>query len=215
MLFRSIETRFVLPVASFVLLMASAGFPLLLRVKWVSLPIFAAVLAYNLACGWWVGTMFRHDPRMEVLELARTEVRPQDAVEVSGSIPRLQDLPDKNLHMFRIPGRIEVSATFARIFAGDEKIQEAMERWNTKEGPEWFTPAARRQRNPDWIFWSSIDLDQAVKNEYESLLKDSSDYQMIYDNTSPEFPWWTYPRFTEFIRNRVTVWKKVPAALRP
>ena len=211
--FPRIETRFVLPLAPFALLMASAGYAILLRAKWVTVPVVAAVLAYNLACGWWVGIMFRKDPRMEVLELAKTQVNAQDAVEVSRSIPQIQDLPGKNLKVIRIPNAIGISANFSKIFARDEQIQGSMSRWQTKEGPEWFTAGARRERNPDWIFWSSIDLEPANQNEYEALYKGGSGYQVIYDKTSPTFPWWTYPHRTEFLRNRVTVWKKASAQL--
>jgi len=211
--FPRIETRFVLPTAPFALLMASAGFAILLRAKWLTVPVVAAVLCYNLACGWWVGTMFRQDPRMVALEIARTQVRAQDTVEVSRSIPRIQDLPGKNLKVFKMPNCIEITASFSKIFAGDQQMQGMMGRWMTKERPEWFAPPARAERNPDWIFWSSIDLEHIVQNEYEALFKDGSGYQVVYDATSPKFPWWTYPRYTEFIRNRVTVWKKAPAAL--
>ena len=211
--FPRLETRFVLPAAPFVLLMASAGFAVLLRARWLTVPVFSAVLAYNLVCGWWVGNIFRNDPRMEALELARDEVAARATVEVSRSIPRLQDLPDMDLKVIRMPNGIEMSANFSKIFAEDEQIQEAMERWQTKEGPEWFTPQARSERNPDWIFWSSIDLERVVQNEYEALSKAGSGYTVVYDKSSPQFPWWTYPRYTEFIRNRVTIWKKAPAAL--
>jgi len=210
--FPRLETRFVLPVAPFALLMAAAGFATLLRAKWLTVPVVAAVLCYNLVCGWWVGTMFREDPRMVALEIARTEVQARDTVEVSRSMPRIQDLPGKNLTVFRMPNGIEMSATFSKIFAGDEQMQGLMERWRTKEGPEWFTARARAERNPDWIFWSSNDLERIVQDEFEALFKDGSGYRVVYDNTSPKFPWWTYPRYTEFLRNRVTVWKKAPAA---
>ena len=43
--------------------------------------------------------------------------------------------------------------------------------------------------------------------------KGGSGYQVIYDKTSPEFPWWTYPHSTEFLRTRVTVWEKTSAQL--
>jgi hypothetical protein len=179
----------------------------------LTVPAFAAVIAYNLVCGWWVGNMFRSDPRMEALALAGREVGVHATVEVSRSIPRLQDLPGMDLRVIRIPNGIEMSANFSKIFAGDDEIQEAMDRWQTKEGPEWFTPRARRERNPDWIFWSSIDLERIVQNEYEALSKDGSGYAVVFDKSSPPFPWWTYPRYTEFIQNRVTIWKKSSAAL--
>ena len=211
--FPRLETRFVLPAAPFVLLMASAGFAALLRARWLTGPVFAAVLAYNLACGWWVGNIFRNDPRMEALELARNEVGARETVEVSRSIPRLQDLPGMNLNVIRMPNGIEMSANFARMFAGDGQIQDAMKRWSTKEGPEWFSHEARAARNPDWIFWSTIDLEAVVRPQYEALFQKDSGYGVVFDRTSPAFPWWSYPRNTEFLRSRTTVWKKIQTSL--
>ena len=207
------ETRFVLPTAPFALLLASAGFPILLRAKWLTVPVVVAVLCYNLVCGWWVGTIFRQDPRMVAIEIAREQVGAQDTVEVSRSMPRIQDLPGKNLKVIRMPNGIEMTANFSRIFAEDDQMKGLLGRWQTNEGPEWFSPTARGERNPDWIFWSSIDLERLIQGEYEALFKDGSGYRVVYDAPSPKFPWWTYPRYTEFIRNRVTVWKKAPAAL--
>jgi hypothetical protein len=86
----------------------------------------------------------------------------------------------------------------------------SVDRWESKADIEWFSPEARKARNPGWIFWSTIDLENAVRERYEALFQKGSGYDVVFDATSPEFPWWSYPRRTEFLRSRVTVWKKTP-----
>ncbi len=211
--FPRIETRFVLPAVPFALILGAAGFPVFLRAKFVAIPVFAIVLAYNLACGWWVGNMFRKDPRMEALAFAGQHLASDATVEISGSVPRVQDLPGRRLTIIKIPTGIERDAKFSRIFAGDKQIQEAMKRWAAKEGPEWFTKEARLGRHPDWIFWSTIDLEEIVKPQYEALFQKGSGYQVVFDGSSPDFPWWCYPKHTEFVRSRTTVWEKTPPTL--
>jgi hypothetical protein len=211
--FPRVETRFVLPATVFALILGSAGFPLLLRARFLTVPVFAIVLAYNLACGWWVGNIFRKDPRMEALDFADKHLPLTGTVEISGSVPRVQDLPGRELKIIKIPTGIERDANFAKMFAGDGQMQNAMKRWTTKEGPEWFSHEARAARNPDWIFWSTIDLESVVRAQYEALFQKDSGYEVVFDGTSPEFPQWSYPRNTEFLRSRTTVWKKTRSSL--
>lgn len=211
--FPRVETRFVLPVAPFALIMGATGFGLLLRARMVVVPAFALVLAYNLVCGWWWGNLFREDPRMAALGFADKHLVSGDTVEISGSLPRVQDLPDRKLTIIRIPTGIERDANFSRMFADDEQMASSLKRWGTREGPEWFTKEARAARNPDWIFWSNIDLESIVKPQYEALFKPDSGYRVVFDGTSPDFPSWGYPRYTEFIRNRTTVWQKISPGL--
>jgi hypothetical protein len=40
-----------------------------------------------------------------------------------------------------------------------------------------------------------------------------SGYEVVFDEPPVEFPAWSYPRHTEFIRSRVTIWKKTPGQL--
>lgn len=206
--FPRMETRFVLPVAPFALILASAGFPMLLHLRLLTIPLLALVLFYNLSSGWWIGELFRKDPRMDALAFAGKNVSSDDKVELSSSIPRLQDLPGRKLQLFKIPTGIERDRNFAEIFREDEQMQEAMARVSTKEGPEWFSPEARTIRNPDWIFWSTIDVEGVAKARYEDLFKKESGYTVVFDGKSPQTPWWVYPKYTEFLRNRTTVWEK-------
>ncbi len=211
--FPRVETRFVLPVIPFALILGAAGFGTLLRVRMAVLPVFAVVLTYNLVCGWLVGNLFRGDPRMAALDLADKSLSSGDVVEISESLPRVQDLPDRKLKIIKIPAGIERDANFSRIFADDEQMQDALKRRATREGPEWFTKEARAARNPDWIFWSDIDLEGIVRPQFEALFQTDSGYEVVFDETSPDFPWWSYPRATEFLHNRTTIWKKNPPRL--
>ena len=206
--FPRVETRFVLPAAPFALILGAAGFPVLLRAGWLAIPAFALVLAYNLACGWWVGEMFRNDPRMEALAFAEKSVPRNATIEISDSIPKVQELPDRSFHLVKIPNAIERGATFAKIFAQDKEMQEVIKRREDKVGIEWFSKAARQARNPDWIFWSNIDVEGIVWPQYNALFQAGSGYEVAWDRSSPSSPWWSYPQNTEFLRNRTTVWKR-------
>lgn len=206
--FPRVETRFVLPSAPFALLLAAAGFGAMMRARWIAIPALAAVLIFNLACGWWVGEMFRGDPRNGMLAYARAHI-PRDAViEVSASIPRLADLPDRDFELVKIPSGYKRWARFSEQFAEDGDVMRIVTKRKETSGLDWFTPEARKIRNPAWIFWSDIDIDDDTRPYYEALFRENPDYRMVMDGSSPELPLWVYPRHTEFLRNRATVWMK-------
>ena len=211
--FPRMETRFVIPAAPFAILLAAAGFSALLRAKWLTVPAFAMIAFYNVACGWQVGIAFRKDPRMRALDYAGAHLEDQATVEVSGSIPRIQDLPGKKLKIIRIPTGLERRENFTKMFAADQDIQAGIARWEAKTDISWFSREARKQRNPDWIFWSTIDLESIARKYYEELFEKGSVYEVVFDEPPVVFPPWSYPRHTEFIRSRVTIWKKTPGQL--
>lgn len=207
--FPRIETRFVLPIAPFFILLAGIGFSVMLRLRVLTITAFAAVVVYNITCGWWVGQLFINDPRMQALGIADQQLPSCAKIEASDSVPRLKDLPGRKLEIVKIPTGIERDANFSKIFEGDEQMSHALERWGTREGPEWFRPEARAERNPDWIFWSTIDLEGVAMEQYDALFREGSGYRVVFDGRSPVQPWWTYPQQTEFIRNRMTVWQRI------
>jgi hypothetical protein len=211
--FPRMETRFVIPAAPFAILLAAAGFSALLRAKWLTVPAFVMIAFYNVACGWQVGIAFRKDPRMRALDYAGAHLEDQATVEVSGSIPRIQDLPGKKLKIIRIPTGLERRENFTKMFAADQDIQAGIARWEAKTDISWFSREARKQRNPDWIFWSTIDLESIARKYYEELFEKGSVYEVVFDEPPVVFPPWSYPRHTEFIRSRVTIWKKTPGQL--
>ncbi|MEI8387781.1 MAG: hypothetical protein WCG76_09280, partial [Verrucomicrobiota bacterium] len=213
--FPRMPTRFVLPMAPFFLILAAAGFGILLRAKWVFLPVLAAVIVFNLACGWWVGELFREDPRMRMLDVVRERILGKAVVEVSKSTPSISLMPGRDIRTVKMPGAIERGALFDKMFAENPEMQKLSDKWKSKDGPEWFTKEARAKRGAGWIIWSSNDVEKIVSAEYQALFDPSSGFEVVFDGASPVRPGWAYPHRPDFIVNRATVWKKIPSPQSP
>lgn len=213
--FPRMTTRFVLPMVPFLLIVAAAGFGILARLKWIFLPALAGVLVYNLVCGWWVGELFRGDPRMKMLDVVRARITGEAVVEVSKSIPSISLMPGREIRTVKMPGAIERGAQFDRIFADNEEMRKLSYKWKSKDGPEWFTREARAKRGPGWIIWSSNDVEKIVRPEYLALFDPASGYEVVFDGASPVRPKWAYPHQPDFIENRATVWKKISSPKPP
>ncbi len=213
--FPRMTTRFVLPMAPFLLILAAAGFGILARAKWIFLPVLAAALAYNLACGWWIGELFREDPRMRLIPVVRDQIVGESIVEVSKSIPSISLMPGREIRTIKMPGAIERGAQFDKMFADNKEMQKLSGKWRSKDGPEWFAKENREKRGSGWIIWSSNDVEKIVSGEYQSLFDPASGFEVVFDGASPVRPWWAYPDQPDFIVNRATVWKKIPAPSPP
>lgn len=207
--FPRIETRFVLPAAPFLLMMAAAGFTVLLKARVLSIALFSAILCYNLVCCWWTGRLFANDPRNYIPEFAKQKLQNGGIVEWSKSNPKLEALPVK-LQIYQIHTGLERAAMFDKMFVDNTEIHAMVKKKEVQVTPEWFSKESRKSRNTDYIIWSTIDLDGIVRNHYEALFDESSGYRVIYDAKSPELPNWVYPTRTEFTRNRTTIWEKIP-----
>ncbi len=213
--FPRMTTRFVLPMAPFLLILAAAGFGILARAKWIFLPALSAVVIYNLVCGWWMGEVFREDPRMKLLAVVHDQIVGESVVEVSKSIPMISLMPDRDIRTVKMPGAVERAELFDKMFATNKEMQKLSHKWKSKDGPEWFTKEARAKRGPGWIIWSSNDVEKIVSTEYHALFDPSSGYEVVFDASSPVRPQWAYPHQPDFIVNRATVWKKIPFQLAP
>jgi hypothetical protein len=208
--FPRIETRFVLPAAPFLLIMASAGFAIFLKARFLSVPLLAAILAYNLACCWWTGRLFADDPRNYIPVFAEEKLQTGGIVEWSKSNPKLEALPVK-LQIHQIQTGLERSAMFDKMFADNPEIHSMVKAKEVQVTPDWFSADSRKARNTDYVVWCTIDLEKIVRKHYEALFDESSGYRVIYDAQSPKQPDWVYPKRTEFTRNRTTIWEKIPA----
>ena len=207
--FPRIETRFVLPAAPFLLVMASAGFVVLLKARFLSISVFAVILAYNLACCWWTGRLFANDPRNYIPEFAKQKLQNGGIVEWSKSNPKLEALPVK-LQIHQIHTGLDRSAMFDKMFADNAEIHSMVKAKEVQVTPEWFSVENRKARATDYVIWSTIDLEGIVRKHYDALFDESSGYRVIYDAQSPKQPDWVYPKRTEFTRNRTTIWEKIP-----
>jgi hypothetical protein len=209
--FPRIETRFVLPAAPFLLLMASAGFLSLMKARSLFIPLLVAILAYNIACCWWTGRLFADDPRNYVPVFTEEKLQNGGIVEWSKSNPKLEALPVK-LKIHQIHTGLERAAMFDKMFADNAEIHSMVKAKEVQITPDWFSIESRKARNTDIVIWCSIDLEGIVRKHYEDLFNESSGYRVVYDSHSPKQPDWVYPKRTEFTRNRTTIWEKIPAS---
>lgn len=205
--FPRVETRFVLPAAPFFLLLAAAGFPLLLKARLVFVLAITLLLAYNLASGWWTGRLFAGDPRNAVPQFAATHLQNGGVVEWSKSNPRLEGLP-KKVKTHEIKTGLERAAMFKEMFENDPEMLARVGANEVQTDLDWFSIGRRKERNPDYVIWCDIDLDEITRPHYDALFGPESGYRVVYDARSPILPDWVYPRRTEFTRNRTTIWEK-------
>jgi hypothetical protein len=89
-------------------------------------------------------------------------------------------------------------------------MQKLSGKWKSKEGPDWFSRAARGKRGSQWIIWSSNDVEKIVSADYDALFDPASGFQVVFDGATRERPTWAYPQYPDFVINRATVWKKIP-----
>lgn len=204
--FPRMTTRFVLPMAPFLLLLAAAGFGILLRVRWVAWPVLVAVLTYNAACAWMVGGLFCNDPRMAALAWADGHMT--GVVESSTSSPQWQQIQRRKIKVVEIPSGVERRRLFEEMFAGNEQMLGEVDRFEDGTPLEWFSADARRQRHPQFVAWNSMDVETVVRHEYDALFQPDSGYRVVFDARSPERPDWAYPKRADFLINRMTIWER-------
>ncbi|MDX2079842.1 MAG: glycosyltransferase family 39 protein [Terrimicrobiaceae bacterium] len=208
--FPRMETRFVLPTAPFLLILAAAGLGAFFRWKWLAVPVLAVLLLYNVVCSWQTAELFRLDPRTRALAWADQNLKGQATLESSGSCPQWQYLPGREFRIHRIPTGLERKQNFAELFADDPDMLSRVSRFESREDLTWFSPEARARRDPQWIAWSSIDLEGIARPFYEALSQPGSGYRVVFNESSPSIPRWSYPRYTEFLRNQLVIWEKNP-----
>jgi len=203
--FPRIETRFVIPAAPFAIIMALSGIEAYRHFKIVFAPIIAGIVAFNLLCGFYVCRLFAEDPRNVAIEYYKKHLKEGFVMEYSESLPKPEALNVKGKCMKMQMG-LERIEKFREMFKKDETLLSMVEKKENQAGADWFSMDERKKRGTDFIIWSTIDLEGIIRNHYEALFDESNGYKKIYDASSPSTPDWVYPKHTEFIRNRTTIW---------
>lgn len=203
--FPRIETRFVLPAAPFALLLALAGMEALTRLKFALPTSVAALVVFNLASGFHVCRLFSEDPRHQALKIYEEHLKDGYVMEYSESLPKPEALKQKG-DSLKMQMGLERIVKFRRMYANDPVMISMVEKKENQTGPEWFSMEERKKRGTDLVAWSTIDLEGLIRKDYEALFDESNGYRKIFDKTSPDVPAWVYPRNTEFLKNRTTIW---------
>lgn len=203
--FPRMETRFVLPAAPFALMLAFAGFEASRKIKWFLIPACTAVVLFNLCSGFYISKLFADDPRNLAIDFYKSQLKQNSVIEFSESLPYPHALPHK-VKSFKMRTGLERLILFKEMFDGNEAVTSMLKDKENQITPKWFSMEERKNRGTDFVLWSSIDVEGIVRPHYEALFNEANGYSVIYDASSPKVPDWVYPKHTEFLKNRTTIW---------
>lgn len=221
--FPRLETRFVLPVAPYLLIVAAPGLDWALSRSRAVVVLVAVLLGYNLACSLEVGARFKSDARVTGAAWLRANVAPDSRVEAdvysTGLGPQYACCETS---MPFVTGRERL---FARLFPGDEFINGSIaDQAAADQLVQWFTPEALHQRHPCYVVTNSnyfgrflepglrSDLYPSVRDYYRQLLEEQLGYEITLDVSTPAPPPWAYPRKIDFLENRLVVLERTRGA---
>lgn len=198
--FARIETRFVMPVVPFVLLMTAPAWQWMARWRGLLLPCVFPLAAYGLVSGWFVGKVFSEDARMEAISWARVNFPSQASVEAENS-PDWRWLEDKKITHKKFPVGIQRNKVFSEVFADNAWVKGRVADEQKDNPASFFTFEALQARNPDFItFTDRAALNVATGPYLKELLTGKFGYHVVFDKVTPAPPRWAYPQQPDFTR---------------
>lgn len=224
--FARLETRFVLPVVPFLMMLAGPACARLRPHAPLVTGVIGLLLLYNAACSALVGWRFANDPRMAVRAWIREQVPAGSVVEYSPYAPRPDLLEGAGLRGVQMPFDSGRRRAFVDLLAENVWMRENMDQFETSGG-DWYCPEALAQRAPDVVVVDSLyfgrflehravgDTDCDVGEFFTDLLEERLGYAIVFDRTSREIPVWAYPRVIDFLHNRIVVLERLQEPRRP
>ncbi len=217
--FPRIETRFVVPIVPFFMMMAG---PLLQQIKSQKTLILAALIglvAYNSVCSLYVGKRFTEDPRMIAKVWVKENVPANSTVESMAYSPNLRTVPGLNLEIIGAPFITGRRSLFEQVFQNDPWMLERVQNREREDRIEWYQSTALMTRNPDYIAINSIyyerffsgrvaELYASIRQFFQDLLDQNYPYKIAFDQTAQSSPPGLYPNKILFVDNRMIILKR-------
>ena len=210
--FPRFETRFALPVAPLVLMLAMV--PLRGFQPGRLLAVGFPIAAYGVLCGTLVGLQFRADPRMDAIRWAKTVPR-EARVEKTSYTPDFSRSPGFEAVLVSTPwisGRVRLLSAVAEDLDVGDKLRKS----EREEQIDWYSEAALYERRPDFIALNSLyykrffsapmnTLYPELQDFYSRLLDEEFCYRTVFDQQSSSVPKWAYPQRIDFLKNRMVI----------
>jgi Dolichyl-phosphate-mannose-protein mannosyltransferase len=223
-----IEARFVLPVASF-LLIATAPFwsVALRRYRAAAATVLAGLIAYNILASLWVDKRFAEDPRMAAQSWVRSNLPAHESIESSPYSPRWNVHSGIDVDDARMPGVSGRRRVLSKLFASNQSMLTNVLTRETEADIDWYKPATLAQRHPAFIAVDSIfyerflDADDAgddypdMRQYLTDLLGNRLGYHIAFDQTAQQSPAWLYPQDMQFVDNRIVILARNGSAPQP
>lgn len=206
--FPRIETRFVMPMIPFALLMIAPAWQWLSRWRTLLLLCVVPLVAYGLASGWFIGKIFAEDARMEAVVWARTNFPTQASIEGENS-PNWNWLENRKITYKKFPVGLRRNKIFSEAFADNSWVKERVSEEQKENPASFFTFDALHARNPDFItFTDRAYWDTATGPFLKDLLSEKFGCHVVFDKKTPPLPRWAYPQQPDFTRVRFWIMKR-------
>jgi hypothetical protein len=220
------QTRFILPVAPFLILMTGPFWRAMSsRPKWIS-ALLIPVLTYNAVCCFFVGHRFSEDPRTKAQAWIIDHTSRGLVLESSAGSPHWEKLPGLpmreldaanpkwekardyaliDLRMPHVHGRYEL---FSKLFENNPWVSDYAKKIEGQPNEQLFTQDELSKRNPNIVTVYSSDYEvpnQTARTYYAEMLAGRLGYDIAFDGRTADSPRWIYPRDIDFLRGRVTI----------
>jgi len=207
--FPRMEDRFVLPVIPFALLLAAPALQRLpISRKLVYLPLLG-VLAYNIFCSVELGRRFLADPRMDAQIFAMRNF-PKGATVENTYAPDWNLLPGVSVKINSLKCDPGQKTRFTKIFGKNNKvISQGVDECGSHDAVELFSPEGLKQRNPDFVAFSSVTYgiayDEPTKQYYRDLEAGRLGYRTVFHGHYRKAPDWIYPRQSDALMPEMVI----------
>ncbi len=220
--FPRIETRFVLPILPYWMIL-SGPFLRLLKPSRIFPISLALILSYNGICSFYVGKRFVEDPRMAAIDWVKQHIPSGSSIASTRYSPDWDDIPGVNLQGTRIPHEIAIRD---KIF--ENRLHENPWVWpilqqdiqHSRQAEKWFTLANIQRRNTEYIAINSLYYNRFFTEKgqmyypriyefFQKLLAEQLlGYQIVFDGQSQPAPKWIYPQQIDSLENRMTILRR-------
>ncbi|UKO99497.1 ArnT family glycosyltransferase [Nostoc sp. UHCC 0870] len=222
--FPRLETRFVLPIVPFWLMLSGPFWNQIKSNKAAISVILVIIISYNTVCSLYVGKRFLDDPRMVAQEWVKANIPQLSLIENTAYIPtwnRLSGVKLKSRNMPFISGRGKLfEQNLTNRFKKDSWI---IKRWRESQKSDqninFYSQEELANRKPEYIAINSLYYERFFKNDnlkilypeinqfFTKLISEKYPYKRIFDQESKTPPIWAYPQNIDFLHNRTIIFK--------
>ncbi len=209
--FPRMESRFVLPMAPFLLLLVASGWQWLATWRWAAVVPAVLLGGYGIASGFEITRQFVEDPRMAAISWAETHFPKSARIEASTASPAWKWMPGKSLKVIHFPIGMDRNQRFSEALKDDPWVQERLNHNLALNQPEFFTTEALAKRRSDFITVDSQYLhDRLAAPFLEELIAGGHGYHVAFDGKPPVLPQWVFPATPNSVRVRFVILARDP-----
>ncbi|QIR41164.1 phospholipid carrier-dependent glycosyltransferase [Tolypothrix sp. PCC 7910] len=219
--FPRLETRFVLPILPFWLIISGPFWNKVKPNKILVLSILIILIGYNTVSSFYVGKRFTADIRMVAQTWVTKNIPELSSIESTSYNPTWNKLPNVRLKNTRFPKISGRRKTFYELFKDNSFILKIMEKHEGKaDNLNWYTLEELVKRNPQYIAINSlyyqrfidkpdfVKLYPEVNTYFNNLIQEKYPYRIVFDKESNKPPTWVYPENIDFLHNRMIIFAK-------